>query len=109
MQDFMSKLGKSAANVAGKAGIKAGEMVEIGKVKGKIASLKSDVTSAKKSLGDICYEMFKDDDEAEKNVKGICDKITALKAEIETLEAEIENIREEYKEKRESEYDGDTL
>lgn len=109
MGDFLSKLGKSAVEAANKAGNKAGELVEVGKLKGKVASLKSDKSNAIKELGDRCYDLFRDDDAADGTVRSLCEKITSLTAEIETLEDEIENVREEYKEKRDSEYDGEKL
>lgn len=109
MSDFLSKLGKSAVDVANKAGNKAGELVEVGKLKGKVASLKSEKSNTIKELGDRCYDLFKDEDDVDSTIKSLCEKITSLGSEIETLEGEIDNVREEYKEKRESEYDGDTL
>lgn len=109
MQDFFNKLGKTAVDVANKAGNKAEELVEVGKLKSKVSSLKSDLSGTKKELGERCYDLFRDDENADDTVKSLCEKIDSLKDEIASLEEEISNVRSEYKEKRESEYDGDTL
>lgn len=41
MQNFFNKIGKTASEAASKAGSKASELMEIGKLKGKITTKKS--------------------------------------------------------------------
>ena len=48
MQNFLNKVGKTATEAASRAGNKAGELVEIGKLKGKISSKKQNIDIAKK-------------------------------------------------------------
>ena len=57
MQDFLSKIGKTATTAASKAGNKAGEIVEVGKLKGKISSKKQDISLTKKEIGEYCYRL----------------------------------------------------
>ena len=45
MQDFFNKAGKVAKDTASRAADKAGDMVEIGKLKAKISAAKSDVSA----------------------------------------------------------------
>ena len=58
MQNFFNKIGKTASEAASKAGSKASELMEIGKLKGKITTKKQYIGNTKKDIGAYCYELF---------------------------------------------------
>lgn len=59
MQSFLSKMGKTASSAVSKAGNKAGELIEITKLKSRISSEKQAIVSAKQEIGEYCYDLFK--------------------------------------------------
>lgn len=101
MQNFLNKVGKTAAEVAGKAGNKAGELMEIGKLKGKISSKKQNAELAKKEIGEYCFELFEKNELEDEKIKEICCRIRDFELEIEELEAMIIAAKEEYNTKTE--------
>ncbi len=101
MQSFLNKVGKTATNAANKAGNKASEMIEVGKLKGKISSQKQDINTAKRDIGEYCYEMFKDGKIDDDRIKELCAKIEAAEAAIAEMDIQIEAVKEEYKAKKE--------
>ena len=58
MQNFFNKISKTASEAASKAGSKASELMEIGKLKGKITTKKQYIGNTKKDIGAYCYELF---------------------------------------------------
>ena len=54
---ILDKVSRTAAAAAGKAGNKAGELLEVGKLKAQIAAQKQEISSVKKEIGDYCYSM----------------------------------------------------
>lgn len=91
MGDFFDK----AKKMAGMAAEKTGDVVEMGKQKAKIVSLKSDIGSAEKKIGRYFFEKFKDDENADADVIEFIKEIAAKEAEIKEIEEEIEKIKEE--------------
>ena len=89
MQDFLNKLGKTAAAAAEKAGDKAGELIEVGKLKSKISSEKSDIASAEKEIGRYCYDLFKKGKLKDKTIKELCERMETCYNDIEELEKQI--------------------
>lgn len=53
MQNFFNKIGKTASEAASKAGSKASELMEIGKLKGKITTKKQYIGNTKKDIRSI--------------------------------------------------------
>ena len=102
MQEFFSKLGKTASNAASRAGNKAEEIKEISKLKNRISSARSDIGIAKKDIGDYCYKMFKEGSIDDPQIKELCEQIRDSYEEIENMERMIEETREEYREKSDS-------
>lgn len=96
MQSFFNKVGKTAASAASKAGNKAGELIEIGKLRGKISSQKQDINSAKRDIGEYCYDLFKEGKLGDDNIKELCDRIESCEKMIKELEEKIEEIKKEY-------------
>ena len=58
MQSFLNKVGKKAEAAANKAGSKANELLEVGKLKGRISAEKQNIKSAKIGIGEYCYDLF---------------------------------------------------
>ena len=102
MQDFLSKLGKSASNAASRAGNKAEEIKEVSKLKSRISSARSDIGIAKKDIGDYCYKLFKEDKLEDPQIIELCEQIRDSYEEIENMERMIDETREEYQEKANS-------
>ena len=50
MQNFFNKISKTASEAASKAGSKASELMEIGKLKGKITTKKQYIGNTKKDI-----------------------------------------------------------
>lgn len=96
MQSFLNKVGKTATDVASKAGNKASEMIEIGKLKSKISSKKQDSGIAKKEIGNYCYELFEQGRIDDEFIIARCEKIRANNDDIADLEKQIQIAKDEY-------------
>ena len=97
MQNFFNKISKTASEAASKAGSKASELMEIGKLKGKITTKKQYIGNTKKDIGAHCYELFEAGDIKDPRIEELCEQIKAYSEEIEALEAEIEEVKEKYR------------
>lgn len=99
MQGFFDKVSKSASAVANKAGNKANELLEVGKLKAQIVSQKQEISTAKKEIGDYYYSLYEDgktgDNEDEK-LKDLCEKIAAINKVITDLEKQVEAAKDEH-------------
>ncbi len=93
MKSFLDKVGKTASAAASKAGNKAGELLEIGKIKSKIASQKQDINTAKRNIGDYCYGLFQEEKLDDENIKELCEKIASCEAAIAELEQQIDDVK----------------
>ncbi len=102
MQEFLSKLGKTASNAATRAGNKAEELKEVSKLKSRISSARSDIGIAKKDIGDYCYKLFKEGKIDDPTITELCEQIRDSYEEIQNMENMIEETREEFREKAES-------
>lgn len=91
MGDFFDK----AKKVAGIAAEKTGDVVEMGKQKAKIMSLKSDIGDAEKKIGRHFYEKLRDDETVEGELADLVKEITDKEAQIVELEDSIQKIKEE--------------
>jgi len=91
MGDFFDK----AKKMAGIAAEKTGDVVEMGKQKAKIMSLKSDIGDAEKKIGRHFYETLRDDETVEGEIADLMKEITEKEAQIEELEDSIQKIKEE--------------
>ena len=104
MQDFLSKVGKTATAAANKAGNKASELFEVGKLKGKISSQKQEINAAKKAIGERYYALFGDGNIEDEKIKELCEKIAACHDTIGELEKQIEAAKDAYKERTGEDY-----
>ena len=75
MQNFFNKIGKTASEAASKAGSKASELMEIGKLKGKITTKKQYIGNTKKDIGAYCYELFEAGDIKDPRIEELCEQI----------------------------------
>ncbi len=90
---FLKNVGDKAKEAANAVGSKSQDMVEVGKVKVKIANLEGDIKKIKSKIGETTYQAYTQGkdmpiDEVEKMHKEIDDKlamIQALKEESETV------------------------
>lgn len=80
-------------DVAESAGRKTGELVELGKIKLKIADLRREVAGAHEGLGRLVYDSRKSGEQVDDMVDACIDHITTLNAEIEDLEERIMNSK----------------
>lgn len=99
MQDFLSKLGRSATNAASRAGNKAEEIKEVSRLKSRISSARSDIGIAKKDIGDYCYKLYKEGKLEDPEIIELCEQIKESYEEIDNMERLIEETREEFREK----------
>lgn len=76
-------------DVAETAGRKTGELVELGKMKLKIADLRREIAGAHEGLGRLMYDSRKSGEPVDDMVDACIDHISALHAEIDELEERI--------------------
>ena len=60
MKEFLSKVTKSAKDAANKAGNKASELIEVGKIKAQVAAQKQDAVAVKKEIGEYCFKLYEE-------------------------------------------------
>lgn len=94
MQDFLSKASKLAKTTASKAADKAGDLVEIGKIKAKINSSKSEIANLEKKIGAYYYEQYMEGAAVDAAIGEMCQEIRRQNELIEELEEKIENVKE---------------
>lgn len=94
MQNFLNKVGKTATDVAGKAGSKASELIEVGKLKSRISARKQDVASAKKEIGTYCYGLFEQGEIDDSVIVELCEKIKFCNDEIADLKQQIQAAKD---------------
>ena len=96
MKDFLNKMSRTASTAANKAGSKANELIEIGKLKAKIGSQKQDIAEAKRDIGEYCYGLFKDQKLEDEKIKEFCEKISSCEAAIADLQKQIDAVKDDY-------------
>ena len=96
MAGLFDKISKAATDAAVIAGNKAGELMEVGKLKSKISSEKQDIGLAMKEIGEYCYSLYEESKMEDETIKTICDRIKASYAEIAELEKQIQLAKDEY-------------
>lgn len=84
-EDVVSRV-KNAAETAGK---KTGELVEVGKIKLKIADLRREIAGAHEGLGRLIYDSRKSGEQVDDMVDACIEHISTLNAELEELEERI--------------------
>ena len=102
----MTDLIDKAMGLAGEALDKTGDIVEIGKLKAKIASKKNDIEKYENQIGLYMYDLYKDNDgsfELDEYdgpnhdlsvIRDICRQIDGAYDEIALLESKIDRFKE---------------
>ena len=94
MQDFLNKAGKVAKSTASKAADKAGDIVEIGKIKAKINSVKAEISSTENKIGQYYFDQYMDGVAVDAIVGAMCEEIKAQMELIDELERKIQEVKE---------------
>lgn len=100
MQSLLQKMGKMATNAADLAANKAGEFIEVNKLKSQQNDIKSEMSAIKRQIGDYCYTLFEDGELQDEKLISFCGKIKELREEFDEIDEQIASAREAYQEKR---------
>ncbi|MFO7612961.1 MAG: zinc ribbon domain-containing protein [Clostridia bacterium] len=88
-KDFGKKLGDAAKNTAKRSE----EMIEIGKVKGKIRDQENEIEKHKMQIGEAAYAMFLEGRELFPEAVALCESISAAKELIKENEEKIMELK----------------
>lgn len=94
MQDFLNKAGKVAKSTASKAADKAGDIVEIGKIKAKISSARNEISETERKIGRYYFDQYMDGVAVDAIVGAMCEEIKAQQEQIDELEKKIQEVKE---------------
>ena len=95
MKDFFEDIVDRISDTAETVGKKAGEVVEVQKIKGKIRTLERNNRRDFRDLGRMVYERYKNGEVQEGEFFDLCENISEREDEIQSCEAEIECIGED--------------
>ncbi|WP_461810408.1 hypothetical protein [Faecalimonas sp.] len=90
-ENIVDKIGETAETV----GKKAGEVVEVQKIKGKIRTLERNNRRDFRDLGRMIYERYQNGEIQEGEFFDLCENISERDEEIKVCEAEIQSIVED--------------
>ncbi len=76
-------------DVAESAGKKTGELVELGKIKIRIAELRREIAGAHEGLGRLVYDSRKSGEEVEDMIDACVDHISDMYVDLEELEEKV--------------------
>lgn len=93
MKDFWEDLGKRIGETAENMTNKAGEAIEIQRLKSQIRGMARENAVNMIDLGKIVYEHYKAGEEVEEAARGYCDAIKEREKSIAQYEKEISKIR----------------
>lgn len=93
MKDFFEDLGKRIGETAETMSNRAGEAIEIQRLKGQIRSLARGNAVDLMDLGKIIYERYKAGEEIEESFKALCDAVAGREVSIEEYEKKIAHIK----------------
>lgn len=94
VSDFFEDLGKKITEVADDFGRKAGDTIEVQKIKSQIRSLRRANEKDFMDIGRMVYEKFQDGELSGTDYITICEAIEKREEEIEQKEVEIEKFKE---------------
>ena len=89
MKDFFENFGKRLGETAEMVTNKAGEVIEIQRVKSQIRDLARDNAVDMMELGKAVYERYKAGEELDENAAALCDSVKEREKEIEKYERKI--------------------
>ena len=93
MKDFFEDLGKRLCETAETMTSKAGDAIEIQKLKSQVRSLARGNAVDLMELGKTIYDRFKAGEEVEESAKGLCEAIQNREASMENYEKKIARIK----------------
>lgn len=93
MKDFFEDLGKRLGETAETMTSKAGDAIEIQKLKSQVRSLARGNAVDLMELGKTIYDRFKAGEEVEESAKGLCEAIQNREAIMENYEKKIARIK----------------
>ena len=93
MKDFFEDLGKRLGETAETMTSKAGDAIEIQKLKSQVRSLARGNAVDLMELGKTIYDRFKAGEEVEESAKGLCEAIQNREASMENYEKKIARIK----------------
>ena len=93
MKDFFEDLGKRLGETAETMTSKAGDAIEIQKLKSQVRSLARGNAVDLMELGKTIYDRFKAGEEVEESAKGLCETIQNREASMENYEKKIARIK----------------
>ena len=93
MKDFFEDLGKRLGETAETMTSKAGDAIEIQKLKSQVRSLARGNAVDLMELGKTIYDRFKAGEEVEEPAKGLCEAIQNREASMENYEKKIARIK----------------
>lgn len=93
MKDFFEDLGKRLGETAETMTSKAGDAIEIQKLKSQVRSLARGNAVDLMELGKTIYDRFKAGEEVEESAKGLCEAIQNREASMENYEKKITRIK----------------
>lgn len=95
MADFFDELGKRVTDVASDLSKKAGDTLEIQKLKSEIRTLKRGNRRDFEDIGKSIYEKFSKNEVEDMDMIALCEAIEKREEEIEKYEEQIVRIKEE--------------
>ena len=95
MKDFFEDIVDRISDTAETVVKKAGEVVEVQKIKGKIRTLERNNRRDFRDLGRMVYERYKNGEVQEGEFFDLCENISEREDEIKVCELEIESISED--------------
>ena len=95
MADFFDEFGKGVSDVASDLSRRAGDSLEIQRLKGEIRSLKRGNRRDFEDIGRSIYEKFTKNEIQDMDMIALCEAIEKREEEIEKYEEQIVRIKEE--------------
>ncbi|HJA81591.1 MAG TPA: zinc ribbon domain-containing protein [Candidatus Mediterraneibacter intestinipullorum] len=93
MRDFFEDLGKRIGETAETVTSKAGDAIEIQRIKGQIRGLARGNAADLIELGRTIYDRYKAGEEVEESARALCDAVRDREASIEDYEKKIAKLR----------------
>ena len=94
MADFFEDLGKKISNVAEDLGKRAGDTIEVEKLKSKVRSLKRSNERDFLEIGQMVYDKFRNGEVSDLDYTALCEAIEKRDEEAEKYQEEIQKIKE---------------
>lgn len=94
-KDFFDNIGRAVSGAADTMSRKAGELVDVTKLKNQIYSLERDIRKDYEALGKMIYDQYTEEGTTEQRFESICEEIARREILIDQYEGEIEEKKKE--------------